>query len=119
MNIAARRRATALPRIGSPSSPTSARRTALSLSKRRRVGGFPRRPTRGAEKMNLWRALQRPAAVHFHVVARFADDRNWPGSPLERVIPSLSSSSFQILGSLMIRHTIDAAARKSKITAGC
>ena len=37
----------------------------------------------------------------------------------ERVIPSLSFSDFQSLGSLMIRHTINAAVRKSKIAAGC
>ena len=42
-----------------------------------------------------------------------------PGLPPERVIRSLSSSGFQFLGSLMIRRTIDAAVRKSKITAGC
>jgi hypothetical protein len=75
--------------------------------------------TRGAEKINLGALCTVLRQFHFHVVARFADDPSWPGLPPQRVIPSLSSSGCQILGSLMIRHTIDAAVRKSKITADC
>jgi hypothetical protein len=57
----------------------------------------------------------------YHSGQRAADflEATRPGLPPERVIPSLSSSDFQSLGSLMIRHTIDAAVRKSKISASC
>jgi hypothetical protein len=73
----------------------------------------------GAEKINLGALCNVLRQFHFHVVAASPTIRTGPVLPPGRVIPSLPSSGFQILGSLMIRRTIDAAVRKSKITAGC
>jgi hypothetical protein len=72
------------------------------LSAGRRISS---KATRGAEKINLGALCNVLRQFHFHVVAS-PTIRTGPGLPPERVIPSLSSSGFQFLGSLMIRRTL-------------
>ena len=79
MNIATSA-ATALPRdrIAEFTDLGEADRTVLiEEAQRRRISS---KATRGAETINLGALSIVLRQFHFHVVARFADDPNWPGS---------------------------------------